>query len=179
MSEIRWPTRYLPGTTDFYVSNEMIAQGIGASETWPFLNDTALWPTVYPAIERVMFHDGGPELRLGCRFEFVIGGTLVQAEVNEWVGPGNGVAGRIGWQGWVQAGDHKLIDAHCAWLIEDLPQDRVRVVWQESLLGPIAKELADARPNPVIAAHQEWVDGVVRSAMRARSGTPPSHSVTL
>jgi hypothetical protein len=41
------PERFTPGTTDNYVSNEIIAAGLTAAEVWPFLNNTSAWPTYY------------------------------------------------------------------------------------------------------------------------------------
>ena len=40
MSDIIWPERYLPGTTDNYVSNEIIVAGLSAPEVWPYLAKT-------------------------------------------------------------------------------------------------------------------------------------------
>ncbi len=63
MSEIVWPERFLPGTTDNYVSNETIVAGLRAADVWPWLNDTAAWPACYGNVSDIRFHDGsGP----GC-----------------------------------------------------------------------------------------------------------------
>jgi hypothetical protein len=35
LSEIVWPERFSPGTTDNYVSNEAIVAGLTAAEVWP------------------------------------------------------------------------------------------------------------------------------------------------
>jgi hypothetical protein len=43
MSDIGWPERYTPGTTDNYVSNEIIVAGLTAADVW-YLNDTSAWP---------------------------------------------------------------------------------------------------------------------------------------
>lgn len=169
MSEINWPQDYLPGTTDFFVANETIVAGLSADQAWPFLADTALWPTSYAQLSQIQFHDGnGPELQPGARFEFVVAGTRVQAEVNEYTAPVAATAGRLAWHGWVENDGQRIVDAHCAWLIEDLPGGRVRVVWHESLRGPVAREMAKASSNPAVASHQDWVEGIVRAAVAAR-----------
>ena len=55
-------------------------------------------------------------------------------------------------------------------LIEDLPGGRVRILTQESQIGQPAREMAAAKPNPMLDAHQDWVDGLARAAARrARS----------
>ncbi|PYE18389.1 hypothetical protein C7410_12291 [Paraburkholderia silvatlantica] len=171
MSEIIWPEDYLPGTTDFYVSNETIVAGLSAGDVWPFLSDTRHWPNVHTPLAQIRFHDdSGSSLRFAARFQFLYGDTLVQAEVNEYVAPDAGHSGRLAWHGWVEADGGKVLEAHCAWLIESLSGGRVRVVWQESLTGPVAKELAAQRPNPAVAAHQDWVDALPAAALAKRAG---------
>lgn len=170
MSEIIWPESHLPGYTDFYVSNETVVANLNAAEVWPFLTNTSHWPIVYAELAQVRFHDNsGPELGLGARFEFVVGGTLVQAEINEFDAPSPTTPGRLAWHGWIELDGKKLVDAHCGWLIENLSGDRVRVVWQESLIGPAAQGLAAQRPNLAVSSHQEWVDGIPAAALAARS----------
>lgn len=170
MTGIVWPHGYLPGTTDYYISNETVVAGLSAAHTWPFLADTANWPASYAELAQIRFHDGnGSELHLGARFEFAVGGTLVQAEVNEHVVPIDVASGRLAWHGWVEKDGQKLVDAHCGWLIEDLPGDRVRIVWQESMIGPAARELAQLRPRSALDSHQDWVEGIAAAALAART----------
>jgi hypothetical protein len=40
---ITWPERYLPGTGDNFVSNEVIVTGLTAVQVWRFLTDTSEW----------------------------------------------------------------------------------------------------------------------------------------
>ena len=69
MSDIIWPERYTQGTTDNYVSNEIIVAGLTAADVRPFLNNTSAWPTYYSNASDIRFHVGsGPELRRGARF---------------------------------------------------------------------------------------------------------------
>ncbi|CAL9661993.1 hypothetical protein [Streptomyces sp. enrichment culture] len=51
-----------------------------------------------------------------------------------------------------------------AWLVEDLPGDRVRILTQESQIGRPAAALAEERPNPMLNGHQSWLDGLLRAA---------------
>lgn len=82
MSDIVWPARFLPGTTDNYVSNETIVAGLCAADVWPWLKDTAAWPTYYSNVSDIRFHDGsGPGLRQGARFRFTTFSFSVEAQV--------------------------------------------------------------------------------------------------
>lgn len=104
---------------------------------------------------------------MGARFQFVVGGALVQAEVSEFVVPTDGTPGRLSWYGWVENDGMKIIDAYCGWLIEDLPANRVRVVWKETLNGPAAQQMAKASSNPAVSSHQDWVEGIAKAALAA------------
>lgn len=112
----------------------------------------------------------GPELSKGARFRFTTFGFPVEAEVTEYVPPAAGQPARVAWHGWVEGdADHRL-DVHHAWLLEDLPGGRPRILTQESQIGKPAQELARTRPNPMLNAHQEWIDGIAHAAAkRARA----------
>ena len=51
-----------------------------------------------------------------------------------------------------------------AWLFEELPRNRVRILTQESQKGAPARELARTVPNPMINGHQEWIVGLAKAA---------------
>ena len=170
MNEIIWPEGYIPGFSDNFASNEVIARSLSAADVWPLLSNAPLWPTYYANSANVRFHDGkGPELANGARFYFETFGFPVEAEVTEYVPPANGAPGRVAWHGWAGEGDTRL-DVHHAWLIEDLPGGRVRVLTQETQNGKPAEELAKTRPNPMINGHQDWLDGLIAAA-RQKAGT--------
>ncbi|MCS3607542.1 hypothetical protein M2386_002501 [Erwinia rhapontici] len=57
---------------------------------------------------------------------------------------------------------------HHAWLIEALPGGRVRLLTQETQNGKPARDLASARPNPMINGHQAWLDGMIAAARTAQ-----------
>jgi hypothetical protein len=44
MSEIHWPERYFPGTTDNFVSKQVIIADPASARVWPNLNDTTPKP---------------------------------------------------------------------------------------------------------------------------------------
>lgn len=71
------------------------------------------------------------------------------------------------WHGWAGEDDTRL-DVHHAWLVEDLPGGRVRILTQETQKGKPAEDLAQARPNPMINGHQDWLDGLVAAARKGK-----------
>lgn len=169
MHQIEWPEGYMPGLTDNLVSNEVIVAGLTVAQVWPFLAQAERWPTYYANSANIRFHDdAGPELAKGTRFYFETFGFPVEAEVVEYVAPADGAPGRVAWHGWAGDADTRL-DVHHAWLIEDLPQDRVRILTQETQNGKPAEELARTRPNPMINGHQDWLDGLIDTARSAKS----------
>ena len=166
MNEISWPERYIPGTTDNYVSNETIVRGLSAADVWPYLDDTSTWPSYYDNAPDVSFPDGtGPELRQGTRFRFAtFDFPPLEAEVMEYVPPADSGPVRLSWRAWQETDGETVLDVYHAWLVEDLDGDRVRILTQESQLGQAARELAQQHPNPMLNGHQDWVDGLARTA---------------
>ncbi|WP_330350638.1 hypothetical protein [Streptomyces sp. NBC_00582] len=53
-----------------------------------------------------------------------------------------------------------------AWLVEDLPGARVRVLTQETQHDRPAAAPAQERPNPMLNGHQAWLDGLVGAASK-------------
>lgn len=170
MNAIIWPQGYLPGFTENFVSNEVIVAGLTAAQVWPFLSQATVWPTYYANSANIRFYDEkGPELAQSVRFYFETFGFPVEAQCTEFVAPTNGQPGRIAWHGWAgEEGTDEWLDVHHAWLIEDLPEGRVRILTQETQKGKPAQVLAQTKPNPMINGHQEWLDGLV-NAVRAAS----------
>ncbi|MBI5333959.1 MAG: SRPBCC domain-containing protein [Burkholderiales bacterium] len=167
---IDWPEGFVPGFTDNFCSNEVIAAGLSAADVWPLLATPTLWPTYYANSAAVRLHDGrGPLLAAGDRFYFETFGFPVEAQCTELVPPAAGQPARVAWHGWAGEGATRL-DVHHAWLVEDLPQGRVRILTQETQNGAPAVELARARPNPMINGHQDWLDGLVAAARGRRQG---------
>jgi hypothetical protein len=169
MHDIIWPKRFTPGTTDNFASNEIYVAGLSAAEIWPCLTDTSVWPSYYDNAKDITFHSGaGPVLRRGTRFRFTTFGIAIESEVTECDPPTPGQAARLAWHGWTESPPEDLLDVHHAWLLEDLPGNRVRILTQESQLGQPAKHMARQQPNPMINAHQNWLDGLARAASTGR-----------
>lgn len=101
------------------------------------------------------------------RFFFSTFGFPVEAQVVECVPPSEGQPARLAWHGWSgEENTPERLDVHHAWLLEDLPGNRVRILTQETQKGAPAKALAITRPNPMLNGHQEWLDGLTEAAMK-------------
>lgn len=166
MSTIVWPEGFIPGKTDNYVSNEIILSGLTAKDVWPYLNDTTHWPTYYSNVADIRLADPSQtELSDGMGFFFTTFDLPIEAIVREHVAPKDGKVGRMAWHGWSGEGDQR-IDAYHAWLFEDLSDNRLRILTQETQNGDPAKELARTVPNPMLNAHQEWIEGLAQTALK-------------
>ncbi len=163
---IVWPAEYTPGTTDNYSSNEVIIEGLSVNDIWPYLVNTSEWPKYYKNASDIRFYnEPGPLLSADSRFRFTTFGFLVESKVVEFQAPAkDSNVARIAWHGWVEGDKEHRLDVHHAWLLQNLPGNRVRILTQESQIGVPAKTLATTLPNPMINAHQDWLNGLVRAA---------------
>lgn len=169
MSDIVWPEGWLPGITDNFVSNEIVVPGLTTAAVWTTLINTALWPTYYSNASDIHFYNGpGPELFAHARFRFTTFGFLVESEIIEFVPPKPGQAARIAWRGRVEGGEAERLDVIHAWLFEDLAKNRVRILTQEIQNGKPARDMAVANPNPMLNAHQDWLNGLAAAAKQIK-----------
>ncbi|CCK25532.1 hypothetical protein BN159_1153 [Streptomyces davaonensis JCM 4913] len=160
---INWPDKYLPGTGDNFVSNEVIVQGLTAAQVWHPLTDTATWASYLDHITAIAFPEGGgPVLKDGVHFTFEpVGVASVStqfARVVECRAPAEGAAGRLSWTAEQDGTPEQRLEVLHGWLVEDLPGGRVRVLTQETQIGRIATDLAAQLPNPMLNAHQNWLN---------------------
>lgn len=163
MHSIVWPKGYVPGYADNYVSNEMIIKDLSIDAVWENLVNTSVWDKYYSNMADVEFYnEKGPYLKEASRFKFKTFGFPIEAEITEFVPPFDGEPGRIAWHGWNEVDNqNERLDVIHAWLIEDLPGNRVRILTQETQNGKPAIELANTRPNLMLNGHQAWLDGLV------------------
>ena len=84
----------------------------------------------------------------------------------EYEPPSASVPARIAWHGWVEGDADGRLDVHHAWLFEDLLGGRVRILTQETQKGKPAQELSRTKPNPMLNAHQEWIEGLASAAAK-------------
>lgn len=166
-SAIIWPNGYVPAFCDNYVSNQIIIKGVRAIDVWKYLEDTQYWPKYYSNASKINLHNkSGSVLEFGTKFQFTTFGFLVESEVKEFEKPQNGKAGRIAWYGkWNEKGEEQKLEVHHAWIIEDLPNGTVRILTEETQNGKPAQEMAKTKPNPMLNAHQEWLDGLAKAAL--------------
>lgn len=164
LNAIHWPENYLPGHTDNFVSNEVIVSNLSVQDIWPFLVNAHLWPSYYGNASDIDLN-GAKRLELNLVFFFKTFGFPVNAQVVEYAPPKDHQPARIAWHGWAGEPDSSdRLDVHHAWLIENLPYDRVRILTQETQIGRPAQELAHTKPNPMLNGHQDWLDGLVKIA---------------
>lgn len=164
-SAINWPTKFLPGTTDNFVTNEVIAKGITASQIWALLSDISKWETYYHNVSQITPPDSGPKLQKGDTFKFsTFGFPVLTCPVEESTPPKTGQPGRIAWSAKLEGNEDEAVEVYHAWLVEDLDGDRVRILTQESQSGQPAAQLSEAKPNKMLLGHQDWLEGLVKAA---------------
>lgn len=168
---IVWPDKYMPGNTDNYCSNEVIVKGLSISEVWVPLVDTTVWLEYYHANARILVERGyTTKLFAGANFMFDTFGFNIRAKVEEYLPPfgGEDVA-RLAWSGSFGEGE-SLCEVYHAWLLQNLPNDRVRILTQETQIGAPAIALAKSVPNKLLNGHQAWLEGVVEAAFAYKAG---------
>lgn len=163
-SDIIWPVEFLPGTTDNYVSNEVIVKGITAEQVWQFLADITKWESYYNNVSQITPPASGPMLEKGDKFSFsTFGFPPLPSEVLESVTPTATSPGRLAWRAVNEGDENTALDVYHAWIVEDLEWGVVRILTQESQIGKPAAELATTKPNPMLLGHQNWLDGLVKA----------------
>jgi hypothetical protein len=160
------PETYLPGTGDNFVSNEVIVKGVRAADVWHCLIDTSQWESYYDNVADISFpQGGGPELKDDLVFSFgTFGFPPLAAHVVELRAPAEDTPGRLSWTAKQHGKPEEQLDVLHAWLVEDLPGGRVRILTQKTQIGRPAAALANERPNPMLNGHQAWLDGLVSAA---------------
>ena len=103
-------------------------------DVWPYLSHIQDWDKYYDNCSDAKYAvPGTTELSAGAKFSFNTFGFLVEADVTEFEAPNNGVA-RIAWHGLSNADRPDELNVVHAWLLENLPGDRVRILTQETEL---------------------------------------------
>lgn len=167
MHTINWPTQYLPGTTDNFVSNEVISNQVTLDAVWANLVDTGKWESYYDNAANIVPDDQNDTmLHFGEHFRFDTFGFPIDAQVMELVAPTDHQVARLAWHGWQNGDVDTQFDVYHAFVIEQLAYGRVRLLTQESQIGKPAIELAQQQPNPMLNGHQAWLDGLVQAAQR-------------
>ncbi|KAF3044060.1 hypothetical protein E8E12_008541 [Didymella heteroderae] len=164
---IVFPNDYGPGTTDNFVSNEIIAKGVSAQQIWAQLADISQWTSYYKNCANITVPDQGPQLDKGRVFKFsTFGFPPLTCTVRESVEPQGKKEGRLAWESKTLEG----LAIYHAWLMQDLEGGRVRVLTQESQIGPVFKEWSEQKPNKMLLGHQDWLDGLVSKVRGEKIG---------
>ncbi|ETS81166.1 hypothetical protein PFICI_06168 [Pestalotiopsis fici W106-1] len=164
-SDIIWPDKYLPGTTDNYVSNEIFVKGITSQQVWAKLADITKWETYYENVGQITPPKSGVFLEKDDLFSFsTFGFPPLQSQVLESVAPTATTPGRLAWRAWQEGDEDKFLDVYHAWIVEDMPWGVVRILTQESQIGKPAAQLSTTKPNPMLLGHQDWLDGLAKAA---------------
>ncbi len=165
MKSINWPTEYLPGTTDNFVSNEVITSGVTLEAVWENLVDTSKWESYYDNAANITLDDKeDTHLHFAEHFHFDTFGFPIDAQVMELVAPTDGKVARIAWHGRQEGDSETQFDVYHAFIIERLTDGRIRLLTQESQVDKPAADLAKQNPNPMLNGHQAWLDGLVKTA---------------
>ena len=170
LNEINWPHEYLPGTTDNFASNEIIVKGITAKDVFENLIDTSIWTTYYKNASDIEFYNTkGTKLEADTRFKFKTFGFPIEAQVVEFEPPTDSKPGRLAWHGWAEGDEDHRLDVIHAWLLEDLSENRVRILTQESQKGKPAKDLFNTEPDIMNQGHQDWIKGLAKTVLAAKN----------
>lgn len=170
LNEIHWPEGYLPGTTDNFASNEIIVVGITAQDVFENLIDTSIWTTYYKNASDIEFYNTkGTKLEADTRFKFKTFGFPIEAEIVEFEPPTDGKPARLAWHGWAEGDAEHRLDVIHAWLLEDLSENRVRILTQESQKGKPAKDLFNTEPDIMNQGHQDWIKGLARTVLASKN----------
>lgn len=164
---INWPKEFLPGFTDNFGSNETYYKGLKAEEIWQFLEDISIWCKYYNAASDVKVIDqNNQKLKLGTKFTFKTFGYKMNCEVIEYQAPMGQMEGRIAWR--ASTDDKNSFECIHAWLIENMPDGRVRILTQESQKGTLAIDMA--KTNDLNNTHQNWIDSLVEHSKKNSGG---------
>lgn len=170
---ITWPERYTPGTTDNFVSNEVFASNLSATQVWVFLSDITKWESYYWNCSSITPPKSNSDLQKSDRFSFsTFGFPPLPCTVEESTPPADGKEGRLTWQAVTEGEGGETLYVYHAWLVQDMPGGRVRILTQESQIGSVFRDFAGRKPNPMLNGHQDWCDGLVKAARGEKSDEP-------
>ena len=108
-------------------------------------------------------------MEANTRFKFKTFGFPIEAQVVEFEAPSDGKPGRLAWHGWAEGDEDHRLDVIHAWLLEDLSENRVRILTQESQKGKPAKDLFNTEPDIMNQGHQDWIKGLAKTVLAAKN----------
>ncbi|KAF2005686.1 hypothetical protein P154DRAFT_551403 [Amniculicola lignicola CBS 123094] len=159
---IIWPKQCLPGTTDNYVSTEVVVKGLTTDAIWTHLGDIKKWSSYYPKVSQSSLSRSSLIFTKHARFSFSTFGLLLpQCECLESVKPSRNGVGRLAWRVFLDGDKGSYLDVYHAWI----------GLTQESQIGQSARELAAEKPNRMLNGHQEQLDGLVEAVRGGKEKT--------
>ncbi|MFI1706600.1 SRPBCC domain-containing protein [Streptomyces griseoruber] len=163
-----WPERFPPGTGDDFVSNEVIVQGLTAARVRHFLTDTSEWEGYYDNVAGISFpRGGGPRREADLVLRFGTFGFPAPRRARRRVPGSRRRRPRPAvWTVQQDGGPEERLHVLHAWLVEDPPAGRGRVLTQETQHGRPAAAPAQERPDPKPSGHQARLDGLVSAAAK-------------
>jgi hypothetical protein len=121
---------------------------------WDCLIRASTWPSWYPNAHAVRFKDGiGPNLSLGCKFQWRTFGVTIESTVIEFDPPQ-----RIGWDG-RRAGLH----VYHAWVLE-ARGSQTQVLTEETQRGWLARLGQLVSPSRMYRGHALWLECLEKKA---------------
>ena len=102
------------------------------------------------------------QLSTGANFVFDTFGFHVTCRVEEFDINEDGNLFRLAWSSTFGEGED-FSNVYHAWILENLPNNHVRVLTEESQIGKLARVLAKTVPNPMVNGHQAWLDGLTKA----------------
>ncbi|KAH7068741.1 hypothetical protein BKA63DRAFT_93423 [Paraphoma chrysanthemicola] len=174
-NSIIWPKHFLPGTTDAFVSNERIAKDITSTQIWALLANISKWEAYYKNCAEITPPESGDFLHEADVFRFsTFGFPPLTCTVEESEAPeSNGRPGRLAWSSRTSEG----LEIYHAWLVEDIEDQRVRILTQESQIGKVFSEWEAEKPNKMLLGHQDWLDGLITMARGDKVGRTNLESI--
>lgn len=156
---IVWPLKYQPGTTDNFISNEVIVKDVTAAQIWDVLSDLTIHNKSSHGFVSSSKPSPGP-IKKDDVFFMRSEESTTQYVVKECVAPE-----RLAWctsECWLQENEE---DLYHAWLIENLAGGRVRILSQQSIIKRYANdaERIDQR-NRMLIGYQDWLEGIIAAA---------------
>ncbi len=151
--EVRWPTRYKPGSPPVHVRNEITIKA-PPEKVWPWLIRARLWPCWYKNSSKVRYlNSTAMDLADGTRFRWKTFGVGIESEVQEFM-----LNERIAWDA------HGLgVDAYHAWVLTPRPAG-CHVLTEEAQQGWGARLQKQVLPNRMYNQHQLWLERLRQNA---------------
>jgi len=145
-NQIRWPEKFNPKVSDFYVHNE-IEISATPEQVWLLLIESKKWITWYDGIQNIKFEDSTQQnLAKDTKVFWNSMGQSLNNTVSELV-PNE----RLAW-----TFEEAKIQGHHAWLI--IPTSfGCKVITDESQTGKLAKLQKIFLPRKLMKQHDNWL----------------------